>query len=129
YGYLLVMCRVSGALMFAPAIGEQFIPMNIKAMLVVAISLPVALIVVDAPEAVPSDGLTIASHVAANILTGLFLGVVGRLFMAALQIAGQIMSQLMGLYAPFGANIPGFEGSSAIGTFLTLGALAIIFAL
>ncbi|MFZ5618383.1 MAG: flagellar biosynthetic protein FliR [Pseudomonadota bacterium] len=94
-----VFARVGAMMMTAPAFGDFTLSPRIR--LAVALAVAAAL----APAAAPlfpagaggSGALTLPALVIGEVAVGLFLGLVARLFVAALNVAGQIIALQMGL--------------------------------
>ncbi|MEM9343161.1 MAG: flagellar biosynthetic protein FliR [Pseudomonadota bacterium] len=118
----LVFLRVGAAMALLPAFGERSIPARVRLALTIAFTLIVA------PAAAPSfaDAPTDAPLVlgATEVIAGLAIGIVLRLMILALQIAGTIaanvtsLSQILG-----GASV---DPQPAIGHVLVVGGLALL---
>jgi flagellar biosynthetic protein FliR len=96
FGFVLVLARTGAACMLIPGIGEADLPVMIRAGF--ALSLTAVLLPVLASDlpAMPADIWRGLYMLAAELLTGLFLGWLGRLLAAALALAGQIAAMLAG---------------------------------
>ena len=116
---LLVFIRVSGVVAFAPAFGEQTLPLRVQlgvAMALTAIVLPA---IADAPMPDPSLSL-VTTEALIGAIYGLFL----RVGVIALQIAGSVAAQSLSLsHLVAGA---GGEPLPAIGHALVLSALTLL---
>jgi flagellar biosynthetic protein FliR len=97
FAFMLVLSRVSAAVMVMPGIGETELPATVRAAL--ALCITVLLLPVTAPllPAAPDQFLPAAGMIAAEIITGLWLGWLARLLMLALPMAGQFISYQVGL--------------------------------
>jgi len=120
-----VFLRVGAMLSLVPAFGEQSVPPRLKLVLAIAFTL-VILPAADpligvAPTALPS----LLMVCGAEILAGLLFGLMLRLFVLALQIAGTIAAQSTSLSQLFGGG-PGTEPAPAIGHLLVISGLALI---
>ncbi len=126
FGYLLVVCRVGTIVAFIPGFGEQFVPPRTKIALALLISLmlyPVAPI-----QALLPDSLSMAARlILIEVTIGVWIGMVARGIMAALQYAGQQIAQMSALAMAF-APPSAFQGASMVSSFLMIGAVAMIFA-
>jgi flagellar biosynthetic protein FliR len=96
FGFVLLLARTGCACMLLPGIGEVELPATIRAGF--AVTLTVVLLPVVAPliPPAPDDVWRCAAMVAAEIVTGLWLGWLTRLLLLALPIAGQIIASVMG---------------------------------
>lgn len=117
----VVFLRVGAMLSLLPAFGEQSVPMRVKLGLAIAFT---AIVAPAAPvpelpfSAVSSLGLLIS-----ETLTGAFLGLMLRLFVMALQVAGSIAAQSTSLSQIFGGA--GMDPLPAMGHILVIGGLAL----
>jgi len=97
FALMLVVTRVGAAMALLPGIGESSAPAIVRAGLAFGIALLVLPSVAPLVPPVPDPGLAAAGMVAAEVVTGLWLGWLARLVVLALPIAGQIVSYLLGL--------------------------------
>jgi flagellar biosynthesis protein FliR len=97
FALVLVMARVGGAMALLPGLGEVQSP----AMLRVGLSLGVTVLLLPgiAPSLppVPEATMQAASMVAAEGITGLWLGWLARLVVLALPVAGQFIAYMLGI--------------------------------
>lgn len=111
--------RVLGLIASAPLFGHRGVPVSIKVVLGVLITLAIAPIVPAGPALDPTSwaGLLI---VVKEFITGLAMGFAMRIVFAAIEYAGEVSSQTMGLgFAMF--FDPGTSGrSSAVSQFMAL---------
>ena len=97
FGLMLVLCRVSAAVMVLPGIGESEIPMVVRAALAVGIAV---LIYPGVQTLLPAPQLPVpqlVALIAAELACGLLIGWLARLLALSLPIAGQIISTMIGL--------------------------------
>lgn len=117
----IVFMRVGAMVSLVPAFGEQSVPARVKLGLAVAFTF---IVVPAAPVAPP---MMVASQIVGLILaeamTGLFLGMMLRLFILALQVAGSIAAQSTSLSQLFGGA--GMDPLPAMGHVLVVGGLAL----
>jgi flagellar biosynthetic protein FliR len=93
--FVLVLSRVAAMLSIAPLWGSRAIPMRLKAMLAVMLSLLVApLYQANMPE---SDFLPLAIAIGKESALGLAMGATLTILFSSLQIAGQLIAQTSGL--------------------------------
>jgi flagellar biosynthetic protein FliR len=124
WGGFIVFLRVSAALMALPALGEQVISVRVRLAIAVMLTLVVA------PGATPLFEMplitfgTFIHALATETIAGLFLGVILRLFIFAIQTAGSIAAQSTSLSQLMGAQ--GMDPLPAVGHILTMSALALM---
>lgn len=127
FSFLLVFARVGAALMVLPGIGDSYVPSRIRlllALLVTALILPP---LVPALPPVPASPLLLVVLVGGEILVGLFFGLVARLLLSALEIAGTIISMQASLANAFVFNPAMASQGTLLGAFLTMLGLLLIF--
>lgn len=112
--FLFVTARVAGLVMVAPGFGAGTVPMRIRALLVLTISILIAPLQ-PLTEPIPPDNLGQLVWLTANELgVGIVLGVGMNMVFASAQLAGQIIGQMSGMQASdifnptLGASIPLF---------------------
>jgi flagellar biosynthetic protein FliR len=96
-GFMLVLARVSAAVMLLPPFGEAEVPMPVRAALAVALTLVMLPVVAPLLPPLPDAGLAALLAIAAEVITGLWLGWLARLLVLALPMAAQIVAGLIGL--------------------------------
>ncbi|MDX2485509.1 MAG: flagellar biosynthetic protein FliR [Pseudodonghicola sp.] len=127
FGYVLVVARIGGALMFMPGFGETQIPP--RARLSFALVLCAALYPATPIAAVmPDTPVGMAQLLASELTIGLWIGLVARVLLSAMDFAGYQVGQVSGLANAFGPSLGSFEGATLVATLMLLGAVAVIFA-
>lgn len=117
---VLILCRLGAAVMLLPGLGEAEVPANLR--LALALGLVLALLPILAPglPAMPEDIAGLALMITAELLTGIWIGLLARFLALALAQAGQVVALLIGLASPL-------QGDMVLGTSAT--ALARMFSL
>lgn len=120
-----VFLRIGAMIALVPVFGEQSVPARIRLILAGAFTLIVA------PAVAPAIALDLGGidrpplpFLLAETLTGLFLGILLRLIMLVLSVAGAIAAQSTSLSQIFGGSA-GVEPQPAIGHLLVVGGLTI----
>jgi flagellar biosynthetic protein FliR len=125
--FMLTFARVGTLIMLMPGIGEQLIPTRAR----LALALLTTLVLLPLTRTLVPGGGPPASVVGllfGEIAVGLILGLSVRMVVAALQTAGNIVAQQMGLSFAMTVD-PAMGGQqAAIGNFLTLLGITLIFA-
>lgn len=114
----VVFLRVGGTMAMMPAFGEQMIPARVRLVLGFAFT---AVVLPGAMPALP--GFTLGFWLMGEIAIGLLLGMMLRLFVLCLQMAGTMAAQATSLSQLFGGSAG--EPQPAVGELLTLAGLAI----
>jgi flagellar biosynthetic protein FliR len=117
WSVLLVFLRIGAALALLPAFGEHSVPQRLRLVIALAFTAVVAPAV---SATMPAPALLPA---AAEVVAGLALGAVFRLFILALQIAGSMIAQATSLSQIAGGAAP--DPQPAVGHLLTAAGLAL----
>lgn len=114
----LIFLRVGGVMALLPAFGEQSVPLRVRLLLGLGFTL---VVLFAAPPGVPERLLP--AHFLGEVGIGLFIGLMIRSFVLALQTAGAIIAQSISLSQLFG----GTDGmpQPAVGNLLVLAGLAV----
>lgn len=126
--FMLVFARIGAMVMLLPGLGETNIPVRIK----LAIALLLALIILPLHrQAYQVDMGSMASLLVLmlhEIVIGILLGATARVTLSALQVAGSVIAQQMGL--GFVQSVDPTQGQQGVlvGNFLTLLGVTLLFA-
>jgi flagellar biosynthetic protein FliR len=94
--FILVLIRVSVILQMFPIFGTQMLPPMVKAGLALVISLGLVSAVGVDPTRFPDSTVSFLILMVSELIIGAILGLTVRLFFAAVQLAGQLISFQMG---------------------------------
>jgi flagellar biosynthesis protein FliR len=125
----LLFCRIGGCLMLMPGFSSTRVPVQIRLFIALAVTLALTpLLLSTINGAVPNPQPAVVLRlVFAETLTGVLIGLIGRLFYMALQFMAVGAAQLAGFNA-LGAPIEDAEPVPALATFITLTATVLLFA-
>ncbi len=127
FAFIMIFVRLGTALMLMPGIGDSFVPQNIRLYIALSMSFVLMPIVQQyMPSPIPPF-MTLAALIMMEFIIGLFIGTIARILMAALDVAGMIISMTAGL-----ANAQVFNPSSAsqgsvVGALLSMTGVLFIF--
>jgi flagellar biosynthesis protein FliR len=124
---MLASVRAAAWLVIVPPFNTRSIPSTIKALLSVAIALPVAPGLTDQAPAASAGG-TLLMATAENVLVGTALGFVTALFFAAVQAAGSTIDMFGGLTMVTAFDPFSMSGISVFGRFYNILATTLLFA-
>lgn len=127
FAFLLVFARIGAALSVMPGFGSMQIPMNIRLTFALAVSFILTPMLNDLLPAEPVQVSALILLLASEILIGLFLGMIPRVFMAALQTAGTILAMVASMANMFTQDSISEQQSSVLSTYLSMMALTIVF--
>lgn len=119
----LVFLRVGAAMALLPVFGEQSVPVRVRLALALAFTVIVMPAVSGRLAPMADEGLLTGVPLATETLAGLAIGMVLRLFILALQMAGTIAAQSTSLAQFFGGA--GVEPQPAISQLLVVTGLAL----
>ena len=125
-GYFVVFARLGSALLFMPGFAESSVPVRHRLFfgLILSAALYPATGLGPVSEDRPSALLMIFG---AEITIGLWIGLVARTMLSALQFAGYQIAMMAGLSNALAPNIGAFEGATSMASMLLAGATALIF--
>lgn len=118
----VVFLRIGAVMALMPAFGEQMIPLRVRLMAALAFTL-ITVAGLDPTMMALAIQTPASATLLAEVLTGLAIGAMLRLFVLALQTAGAMIAQSISLAQLFGGTAG--EAQPAVGTLLSLGGLAI----
>jgi flagellar biosynthetic protein FliR len=95
--FTLVLVRVSGIVLVAPIFGTNEIPSQIRALLVVALTLLITPTISTPPPSMPRSLVDFGLICTGELLVGLLLGLGITVFFTAFQVAGSMIGQLSGM--------------------------------
>lgn len=122
----LVFARIGAMVMLMPGIGENVVPPRIRLSFAVLMALLLAPIVGKSIVTVPSSVGAIGGAVLHEVLVGLMIGAVLKLFVSSLTTAGEIISLQTTLSFAQTTNPAGAQTSTAVATFLSMLGLTLI---
>ncbi|MFN4310462.1 MAG: flagellar biosynthetic protein FliR [Ferrovibrio sp.] len=99
YAFILIFCRLGAAMMTLPGVGESSVPARVRlsiAVLTAALSTP---ILGPTLPPMPAQPFHLAFLVVTEIGFGLALGLISRMIMSAMHVAGTIIAMQAGLSA------------------------------
>ncbi len=91
FAFFLVFARVGAFLMLMPTVGEAYISPRIRLGLALAVTLVMAPAILPQIPPAPDSGIALTLLVGGEVLVGLFLGQMLRVFMSALSTAGTVI--------------------------------------
>ncbi len=128
YVAALVFARVGAMVMTMPGIGEQSVPPRVRLAFALLMALILGPLVQSTVPPIPATLGGLVGGVIHEILIGLMIGSVLRLFMSSLTTAGEIISMQTTLSFAQSVN-PSMQGSStAVASFLSMMGLTLVMA-
>jgi flagellar biosynthetic protein FliR len=129
FGVLLVFVRVGAAMMLLPGIAEPYVTSRVRLLLALLLSLLVAPVLSSVLPALPDSPAALALLILGEAVIGLFIGTMTRFFIAALTTTGMMIAYMSALANALVNDPSAAQQGSIAGSFLTIVALLVIFAL
>jgi flagellar biosynthetic protein FliR len=97
FAFVLVMARIGAAMALLPGLGEAEPPAVLRVGLALGVTALLLPGIAPSIPSVPEAGAQAALMVAAEVITGLWIGWLARLLVLALPVAGQFVAYMLGL--------------------------------
>lgn len=127
YAFMLVFARIGATFTLLPGFGDAYVPMRVRLLLALAISVVVVPVVAPTLPPLPASGLALGMLVMAESLVGFFIGSISRILLAALDVAGMIVSMQTGLAAAMMFNPALATQGTLVGVLLTNLGIVLLF--
>lgn len=125
----LLFCRVGALFMVLPGISSMRVAVPIRLGLALAVSLALAPLVPNKSFNPEHKADAVALGIAAELLTGVFLGLLIRVYFLALEFMATGIAMSVGLSGIMGLAVEGQESQTAFANFVTFSALTLLFVL
>jgi flagellar biosynthesis protein FliR len=122
----LIFARVGALLMVIPGVGEQSVPPRIRLSFALLFSLMLFPVLAASMPPIPETVGSLAAQIIKEVLIGLIIGTILRLFLASLATAGEVVSLQTTLSFAQTANPGQAQPSASLATFLSLLGLVLI---
>lgn len=127
FAFLLVFARVGTAISLLPGFGSQQIPMDMRIVFALAVTLVLTPGLTNLLPAEPKEVSVLFLLLVSEITIGAFLGLLPRVFLSALQTAGTVLSMVASLSNMFIQDPIAEQQSSILASYLGVVALTLIF--
>jgi flagellar biosynthetic protein FliR len=124
----LVFARIGSILMLMPGFGEPSIPVRIRLAFALLVCLIVGPAIAPVLPPMPAQPLAMAALVMGEVVVGLMIGAVARIFMSAAAVAGQVIGMQTSLAMAQSFDPSQGQQGALIATFLNLTFLVLLFA-
>ncbi len=128
-GIFLIFCRVGGCLLIAPGFSSFRIPMQVRLFIALTTSLALAPVLLTKISTGATDlaPATMLVSIGSELLTGLLIGLLGRVYFLALQTMLSAVAMALSLGGMPGTPIDEAEPLPPISSFIMMAATAILF--
>lgn len=127
YAILMVVARVGSGLMVMPGIGEAYVSSRARILLAVAIAVVIAPVIGPKLPPLPSSAWGMGLLLLAEIYIGVALGLVCRIMISAMHVAGMTMAYQSGLALATQFDASQAAQGSMMGNLLSITAILVIF--
>ncbi|MEG3618384.1 flagellar biosynthetic protein FliR [Magnetovibrio sp. PR-2] len=127
FAFLLVFCRVGGAMSVMPGFGAQQVPATVRLTFALLISFVLTPVLLPLLPGEPPSVSILFLLIIAELLVGVFFGLIPRIFMGAVHTSGTIMAMVASMANAFAQDPISESQSSVLSTFLSTTALTLIF--
>lgn len=126
--FLLVLSRVGAMVMTLPALGEMMIPARARLMLALGLTLVLTPLIGHLyPSTAKAVPVLLATIIISEIIIGLAIGLLLRMVMGAVQVAGNVIATQTGLAFAQGVDPTQGAQGALVSMFLSLLATTLIF--
>ncbi len=126
----LLFCRIGGCLMLMPGFSSPRVPVQVRLFIAIAVTLALApplLPVLEAAVPQPDTGALLLL-ISGETLTGVSIGLMGRIFFLALQFMAAALASFIGTGSLPGMPIDETEPNAAVSSLITMTATVLFFA-
>jgi flagellar biosynthetic protein FliR len=123
----LVFARLGSALMLLPGIGEVYVAPRLRLVLALGITLVATPIVAPSLPRLPAGTIELLLMLGGEIAVGIFLGTIARILLAAVEVAGTVISVNLGLSAALVFNPLLQQQESVTSAFFSVASVLVIF--
>jgi flagellar biosynthetic protein FliR len=128
YAGALIFARLGAILMLMPGIGEPGIPPRARLAFALMFALSLAPFIAPSLPAEPVQPLQMGAILMSEVVIGLMIGAVMRMFLAVASVAGQIIGQQTGLAMAQAFDPSQGQSGALMSTFLNLLFIVLLFA-
>jgi flagellar biosynthesis protein FliR len=114
FAALLIFCRLGSAMMLLPGFGEVYVPQRFRLLLALVMSGLLTPVLAPMLPALPGSPAVLGVMVLGEITVGVFIGTLARMMIAALEVAGTMISLQIGLSAASMFNPASDQNGSAL---------------
>ncbi len=127
FAFMLIFVRIGTALTIMPGLGDSFVPQQVRLFMALGLALVISPVIQPyIPSPLPSIPV-LFSLILMEFVIGLFIGTVARVLMAALDVAGMLVSMTSGLANAQVFN-PSFSSQGSItGALLSMTGVVLLF--
>lgn len=127
FNLFLIMARIGTAFMFLPGFGDMYVNVQKRLLLSLAISFILMPVLWNVLPPLPGSIAGLLALYASELFYGLFIGIIARLLLMALDVAGFIIASNSGLSAATSFNPSMSSAGPIVTNLLSMSAILILF--
>lgn len=127
FAFLLLFTRIGAAIMVLPGYGDASVSPQIRLLLALLITALVTPALSPGLPVLPTVPVALAALLLGELVIGLFLGLIARLLLSAIDVAGMVISFQLSLANAFMFNPTMAAQGSLVGAFLSILAVLLLF--
>ncbi len=126
----VVLCRIGGCIMVLPGFSSARLPVMIRMMTALAMSMALLPLLWDTvyPK-VSGDQATFIALIGSEMAIGVMYGMIARFFTLGVQFVGSVTTMMIGFNAPPAADVLEDTGENQLTNMLSFAALMVLFAM
>jgi flagellar biosynthetic protein FliR len=128
FQFFLVFARLGSAIMLLPGFGEAYVPLRVRLVFALTVSLALVPMISDRLPALPAGMGQFTGLLVVEIGIGLFFGTIARLIMLGAQTAGSVIALQIGIASALVADPTTQQQAAITGNFLLALTVVLIFA-
>ncbi len=128
FAFFLVFARIGAALMLMPGFGELYVSARYRLVFAGALTLILTPVLAQGLPAMPESPLRVTMLLMGESAIGAFLGLVGRVILAALHVTGTVIAFQSGLANALTFDPVAAEQSAVTALFLSTAGILVVFA-
>ena len=101
FAFFMIFARVGSVFMLMPGIGSGYVPMNIRLAIALAVCFIVTPFLAAVIPGIPGSEIELMLLLFSEIVIGVFIGLIGRITVGALQTAGTLIALFWREHTPF----------------------------
>jgi flagellar biosynthetic protein FliR len=125
----VLFCRIGTCLMLMPGFSSRRVPVNVRLFVAIAVTLALMPILGERTDTSLSNAMpsTLFLLLGSEVAIGALIGLLGRVFFAALETLGNVIAMAIGLSSPLGGPTDDHEPQPSVVSLVTLAATALFF--
>lgn len=129
FTFLMLLCRIGACIMVMPGIGDNYIPMRVKILLTASMAILLTPALASSMPAMPASPISLTLVILSEVLIGVFIGMIARLLVSAMNAAGTIIANQssLAIASVFDANA-GVQ-TAIVSNFFTITVICLFFIL